>query len=931
MTTGFKYCLLIVFSVFTINTLAQTPHVSIQSVNSQTIGLYEKFEINAELSNVNFSNPYDPVQVDLSAIFTSPSGKEWRIYGFYDNYQNRNQWKVRFAANELGQWRYVLLLKTPAGEGQSPVATFNVTDSEYHGWIRVSPVNPHYFIHDDGAPYYAIGPYFPWGVNISSINGLAKLQTSGCNFWGYWNIMYDTGEIIESMDSGLGRYDQPKCGWIDQLIDWSEDRGLKMMLAIWPHDLLSNTVWAHQWHQNPYNTICSVEEFFASEEAWEYQEKQYRYLIARWGYSRALAIWEIVNEVNGTDGWQMGKENEARRWIGKVHDYLTENDPHGRPTTASQSGGIYWPQGYEEIDVPNVHVYETSWSAEYLGNPLRSSAYNYYKLANQFWHDFEKPAIFGEAGYTDSYGDFRAGSDDYTAWFHNALWASWAGGMAATPVWWSFTSRNLMTDDVMGQMLSFSQIARDYDYACENFEPYEIISEDCDVYAMRSDSSLFGWARDIYGISVDGRILHFPALKDTSYQIIWYNTWTAEIIDQSFAVGVDSLVTLSAPETVSRIPDAAFFAKQTAEGILPAKIHLSTATNNIYIKRNEQAKILCTIHDAEGRFVRTADNLVQFKVEGPGFLLTEEQINATAGVVRTIFTADANSGHAQIIATSPGLIADTLAIDVSSRIWVDNFEEYESMAELGYNWFARPGTSAELALADGIANEPGISLKVDYNIGVGHAPYAGVFKKIADDFSMSEYLEFWLKGDASNNTLAILIFDKNGGYWQFDYSLSGSEAEFLSIPLQSFFASATDSILDLAFVDEISFNILKGDGEAQSGTVYLDDITFSIEVNETGVHDNDKENPFADLHLGQNYPNPFAASTNIVYEIRSADHVRLEVFNILGQKVKTLVNEYKHAGIYKVTVDSSNLASGHYTYVLKTSSGTKKRRMILVR
>ena len=37
--------------------------------------------------------------------------------------------------------------------------------------------------------------------------------------------------------------------------------------------------------------------------AWKYQEKLYRYFIARWGYSRALAIWFIIDEVNGTDGW----------------------------------------------------------------------------------------------------------------------------------------------------------------------------------------------------------------------------------------------------------------------------------------------------------------------------------------------------------------------------------------------------------------------------------------------------------------------------------------------------------------------------------------------------------------------------------------------------------------------------------------------------
>ena len=167
------------------------------------------------------------------------------------------------------------------------------------------------------------------------------------------------GNIIESMSSGLGRYDQPKCGRIDQLIEWSGERGLKMMLAIWPHDLISNTVWAHQWHQNPYNSITSVEQFYENETAWEYQKKQYRYLIARWGYSRALGVWEIINEINGTDGWEIGKQPEATKWVKKVHDYLSANDPFGRPTTASMSGGHFWSDGYSFVDISNVQENES--------------------------------------------------------------------------------------------------------------------------------------------------------------------------------------------------------------------------------------------------------------------------------------------------------------------------------------------------------------------------------------------------------------------------------------------------------------------------------------------------------------------------------------------------------------------------------------------
>ena len=928
--TVFKYFLMFFLSGFYVNGICQTPEVTIESVNSGTVGIYEKFEIHAGLDNVSYTNPYDPDQVDLRAHFTSPSGREWSIFGFYDDYQNKKQWKVRFGPNEIGQWHYFLSLKTVTGEAQSTVETFDVNNSNYHGWIRVSPVNPHYFIHDDGTPFYGVGPYYPWQVNNGS-SGLGLLEESGCNFWGYWNIMYDTGEIIESMNSGLGRYDQPKCGRIDQLITWSEERNLKMMLAIWPHDLLSNTVWAHQWHQNPYNTICSVEEFYESDIAWEYQEKQYRYIIARWGYSRALAVWEIINEINGTDGWVAGKEEEARIWVGRVHDYLTLNDPHQRPTTASMSGGHYWPEGYAEVDIPNVHVYETGWSAKYLGNPLRSSLYTYHMLANQFWNDFEKPAIFGEAGYTNSYGNFAAGSDEYTAMFHNALWASWAGGMAVTPVWWSLGSKQLMTPDVMEQMQRFSEIARDYNYAYQNFQPYDVDAEGCDVYAMRSDSSIFAWVRDIYGNSLKGHTLRFRALEDTSYEIVWYNTWTAEIIGRSYIVGVDSLVTIPVPETANKTPDAALFMEESEEGKIPVQIKLGSATTKIYVKRNEQSRILCTIHDAEGRFVRSAENQIKFVIEGPGRFTGPDLMNAETGMAQISFTDDSSSGIARIIASSPGLKSDTLNIEVTNKIRIDDFEGYESKRDLEYIWLIRSGTSADISLVDNMTEEYGTSLMVNYVTGDGHAPYAGVYRFTTEDFSMSEYLEFFLKADASNRTLAILIFEPNGHYWRYDHVLSKNEPELIRIPINSFEPGDTASAINMNQISEISFNILQGAGELGQGTIYLDDINFVIPAIETGIQKGGDKIVPSKFSLMQNYPNPFNNRTVLNYTLQNDCDVKLILYNVLGHRVKTLVDKNQHAGTYHVRFDATGLATGVYYYRLSAGDHEQTKKMLLLR
>ncbi len=84
--------------------------------------------------------------------------------------------------------------------------------------------------------------------------------------------------------------------------------------------------------------------------------------------------------------------------------------------------------------------------------------------------------------------------------------------------------------------------------------------------------------------------------------------------------------------------------------------------------------------------------------------------------------------------------------------------------------------------------------------------------------------------------------------------------------------------------------------------------------------------------LHQNYPNPFNPVTAIGYRLSAVSDVELSIFNTLGQKVVTLVNESQPAGAYMVNWDAGNMASGVYIYSLMTNSGSvKTRKMILIK
>jgi hypothetical protein len=83
--------------------------------------------------------------------------------------------------------------------------------------------------------------------------------------------------------------------------------------------------------------------------------------------------------------------------------------------------------------------------------------------------------------------------------------------------------------------------------------------------------------------------------------------------------------------------------------------------------------------------------------------------------------------------------------------------------------------------------------------------------------------------------------------------------------------------------------------------------------------------------LSQNYPNPFNPTTKIAYAVPTATKVRLQIFDILGRKVATLVNETKQAGEYSVEFDASRLVSGVYMYQMTTPKTSITKKMILVK
>ena len=926
-----KFIACAVAPVLVFAVLPAAAEITIERMTESPVKLYETFEAVLDLGGNGYSNPFDPDEIDVSAVFTSPSGKEWSIIAFYDDYRHAGEWKVRFSPNETGLWQFTISKKDRSGREESEACQFTADPSTHHGWIRVSEENPHYLIHEDGTGFYGVGAYTPWRNSRETFD---ELESIGGNVFAIWNINY--GGMVNGsglIEEELGRYNQEKCGRIDSLLRLSEERGLKCMLAVWPHDLFSETVWAHQWHNNPYNALCGVEEVYSDPECWEYQKKQYRYLIARWAHSRAFGFWEIINELNGTDAWAAGRHDEVLEWVDKVNRFFRANDPYQHPATASRSGGYgeYWAPLHEAVDLPNLHLYESQgWPRRHDGNPLRSSLSNYAEACSRLWDNFEKPAIIGESGWDWVYVDLY--SPEYTALYHNALWTCLTHGLAMTPLWWEF--KNPLREEDRAQMSILADFVRDIDFISGSREHFEEVNEEYDLFGMKGDSTAFGWIRQAGGLDIGGLQVDLVNILDPAvpvYAISYYDTWSGQELGTRIRPHVNNLFrdTLPYPERIRA--DMAFKIEPAQGGERPARLELSADAYRILNRDTLSVGLACYVLDDGERFCPGAEVPVTFTLDGPGGLAGDNPVNTRGGAAFIDFKSSEQHGVSNIIAASPGMVSDTVTIRIKDRRILDDFEDYGSDIQLQNSWYTTWGTTATVTLDSTEKAQGRYGMRLDYGIGEGHKVFARIETEVHGDYSGGNYLMFWVKPDGAQRELEIWLRERGRRRWICSTEIPGSDPVMVSLPLTDFSCNDESTPIDLSALYTMTLTIRKGSGAADgTGTLYFDHFYFP-ESAPSGLDDGLKATAPDQYGLGQNYPNPFNASTTIDYRLGRRDRINIAVFNVNGQRIDTLVRSVQDAGQHTISWTANGLPSGIYFYRIETREYSAVKKCMLLR
>src|SRR5579875_1516145 len=242
--------------------------------SAQPYRTYQRIQLQVNL-RAQYSNPFDPAQIDLHADFIGPGGRRERVNGFYYQGYRRvphsipwvlkpsgsPEWLIRFAAPVPGVWTYVVYLRDRTGvQVHSTLGSpLRVQAGTNPGYVRVSRYDHHYLAFDNGTSYYPVGENLAfwrqiYGLNeyYNWLNAPGKLHAQRANLIRVW---MDPWTFQTDFVRPLGNYraSQANAWAFDQLLTWLEADRIEVIPV-----LLEDFEFRHKhssdvWRDNPYN------------------------------------------------------------------------------------------------------------------------------------------------------------------------------------------------------------------------------------------------------------------------------------------------------------------------------------------------------------------------------------------------------------------------------------------------------------------------------------------------------------------------------------------------------------------------------------------------------------------------------------------------------------------------------------------------------
>jgi hypothetical protein len=405
-----------------------------------------------------FADPYASAEVALDLELQTPGGQRLSVPGYWERSRAgySSVWKIRFAPLESGAYTGDVRLQLGGRTFRQPLDPWTVQATQHRGFLRTADAWTLRF--DNGEPFRGVGlnlgwesrrqddsrffralhehPRFNYDYMVARLagHGGTFLRTWMCA----WNLPLEWTRVIDTdrYADQPGRFNPTAIQRMDELVQLLEETGVYVMLTL---DHAGSYI-GGQWALNAYHSAqggpaTTAAEFFQRPDARARYRDRLRYLVARWGYSPHLAMWEFFNEVDHLVHQSDAPvpEHLVTAWHDEMARYLKQLDPQRRMVTTSIShrdvAGLH---EVAAIDLHQRHIYGTTAGfGEVLRHHVRATGRPY--VIGEYAYEWDWSKNFDEFGQAMD-REFRRGL--------------WRGLLAPTPVlpmswWWEyFESRN---------------------------------------------------------------------------------------------------------------------------------------------------------------------------------------------------------------------------------------------------------------------------------------------------------------------------------------------------------------------------------------------------------------------------------------------------------------------------------------------------------
>ena len=402
----------------------------------------------------DWSDPYRASDVRLDLDLVSPSGHHILVPGYFERGRSgaASAWRVRFSPRETGRFTPRFILHSKGGVETAPGPDLSVVASSARGFLQMAGSWTMRF--DNGEPFRGLGENLCWESRNNDDSKyfkvlhenerfnydylLGRLHDAGGNFTRIWmcawNLPLEWHRPIdtERYRPDPARYNESAAARLDDLVRRAESLDVYVMLCL-EH---SGSLVGREWGLNSYNVAnggpaATGQEFFTHPLAREMWRDHLRYLVARWGWSSHIAVWEFFNEVDNAMRRQPSgpiPDEVVTRWHAEMAAYLKEIDPVARPVTTSISHQpIAGLDAVPQMDFNQRHIYRNTSA---IPQTIRE------RVAQD-----GKPCVIGEFSYewdwSKNFNEFAPEMD------RDLKHGLWDGLFSPTPVlpltwWWEF-------------------------------------------------------------------------------------------------------------------------------------------------------------------------------------------------------------------------------------------------------------------------------------------------------------------------------------------------------------------------------------------------------------------------------------------------------------------------------------------------------------